>query len=334
EILPPVTATFDDAVALVAAGQPARTRVVLRASTPAGAQGTLRLAAPAGFTVQPAQVPFTLTEADPEAIVELTLTAKAGAAAGALAAQVEVAGRKTSWRRAVIDYPHLPRRTLLEPSTLRLVPIDLKRGPGRIAYVPGPGDKVAQALRQVGYQVEEIDEDAIATGDLRRFDAVVMGIRAYNTRPRLLALHGPLMAYVEGGGRLIVQYNTNNRFNPLKAEIGPEPFEITRDRVTDEAATMEPVDPAHPALTTPNRLGPADFAGWVQERGLYFAANWGPAYRPIFRAHDAGEPPLEGGLLVARHGKGVFVYTGLAFFRQLPAGVPGAYRLFANLLAL
>ena len=335
EILPPVTATFGADSLLLPRGRPGTVRLVLRASTAAGAEGTLQLSAPEGYTITPKSLKFALTEADPEQVVDVGVEASAQAAPGALTAEVEVAGRRWSSQRAVIDYAHLARRTVLRPAALPLTPVDLARGPTtRIGYLPGSGDKVPEALRQAGYTVELITEDTVAAGDLKRFDAVVTGIRAYNTHPRLLALHPQLMAYVEGGGRLLVQYNTNNRFNPLKAEIGPEPFEITRDRVTDELADMEAVNPKHPALTTPNPLGPADFTGWVQERGLYFAGNWGPGYQPIFRAHDVDEAPLEGGLIVARHGKGVFVYTGLAFFRQLPAGVPGALRLFANLLAL
>ena len=141
------------------------------------------------------------------------------------------------------------------------------------------------------------------------------------------------MRYVENGGTLVVQYNVSNRFSPLDVAIGPFPFTVGRDRITDETAAMEAIDPATPVLTTPNRLQPSDFDGWVQERGLYYASDWDDRYVPIFRSADPGEGPLLGGLLVARHGKGRYVYTGLAFFRQLPAGVPGAYRLFANLLA-
>jgi hypothetical protein len=198
----------------------------------------------------------------------------------------------------------------------------------------GSGDGVADGLRAVGYSVEELTEQDLASGDLTRFDAIVMGIRAYNTHPRLLALHDPLMAYVAQGGRLLVQYNTNSRWDPLQGNIGPKPFQISRARVTDETAEMVPTNPAHPGLLQPNKLGPEDFAGWVQERGLYFADSWDPSYEVLFSAHDPGEEPLAGSTLLMRHGEGVFVYTGLSFFRQLPAGVPGAYRLLANLLAL
>jgi hypothetical protein len=280
-------------------------------------------------------VAFDLTDAAPERIVEVRLSAAPGAAPGPLTATIEVGGASSGLQRAVIDYPHLPRRTVLTPAVQQLVPVDLQRGAtALVGYVVGSGDAVPDGLRAAGYAVEELTDEALASGDLGRFDAVVVGIRAYNTRPRLLALHGPLMAYVAGGGRLVVQYNTNNRFDPLAGPIGPYPFQIGRGRVTDETAALVPADPQHPLLHAPNALGPADFEGWVQERGLYFAETWDPAYEAVFAAADPGEEPLRGSTLVARHGRGVFVYTGLSFFRQLPAGVPGAYRLLANLLAL
>src|SRR5262249_28472095 len=149
---------------------------------------------------------------------------------------------------------------------------------------------------------------------------------------RLPFARARLMQYVADGGTLVVQYNTNNFLSKVPTEIGPKPFRISQQRVTDETAAVEFVDPAHPILTRPNRIGAREFAGWVQERGLSFADQWDGAYQPILSLHDPGESPQKGGLLVAHHGKGAFIYTGLAFFRQLPAGVPGAYRLFANLI--
>lgn len=334
EVLPPVTATFTAPGVALPVGEPSRVRITLHSTAPKPVAGTLRLTAPPGYTVEPASVDVALSPDAPERGVDVQVTANPGAKPGALRAAVEIAGRAWAFGRDVIDYPHLPRRTVLHPAEMRLSPVELTRGPSRIGYLPGPGDKVADALRQVGYTVEEIDVEAVASDDLSRFDAIVTGIRAYNAHPRLLALHDRLMAYVARGGRLIVQYNTNNRFNPLDGAIGPHPFTIGRDRITDEGAPLVAVDPKHPALTTPNRLGPADFADWVQERGLYFAETADPRYHAVFRGNDPGEKPLIGGLIVARHGDGVFVYTGLSFFRQLPAGVPGAFRLFANLLAL
>ena len=243
------------------------------------------------------------------------------------------AGRTWSWREDDIDYPHVPMQVVLQPAALRLVPLSLKLPKGPIGYVQGSGDTVASDLSHVGMTVETIDDAMLQGGDLDRFAAIVVGVRAYNTRATLRSAHPRLMRYVERGGTVVVQYATNNRLAALDTPIGPFELSIGRDRVTDERAVMTAVNPKHAVLHTPNEIGPADFDGWVQERGLYYADKWDPRYEPVFRANDANEPPLDGGLLVAPFGKGRYVYTGLAFFRQLPAGVPGAYRLFANLLA-
>ena len=201
--------------------------------------------------------------------------------------------------------------------------------------------------------VELLDARALERGDLARYDAIVVGPRAYETEPALGRQNGRLLEYVRRGGLLIVQYQQHDFFSsgyaPYPLTVGGRAAgarrhhpgrrarpraPVSHDRVTDERAPVQIVRPGHPALRAPNAIGPADWADWVQERGLYFARTWDKAYVPLVETHDPGEAPLEGGLLVARHGKGTYVYTGLSFFRQLPAGVPGAYRLFANLLAL
>jgi len=213
------------------------------------------------------------------------------------------------------------------------VPLALRLPRGTIGYIPGSGDSVAEDLAHVGLKVVELDEPTLRDGDLSRFAAIVVGIRAYNTRPAVRAANARLMEYVAAGGVVVAQYNTNSRPGPLEGTLGPYPLEIGRERVTDEKAKMEPVDPKNPLLKQPNAIGPADFEGWVQERGIYFGVKWDAKYQPLFKVADPGEEPLLGSVLVARHGKGRFVYTGLVFFRELPAGVPGAYRLLANLLS-
>jgi hypothetical protein len=241
-------------------------------------------------------------------------------------------GGSWSFGSQKIDHEHIPVQTLFPPSELKLVRADVGMRAQRIGYVAGSGDPMAEALRQLGAQVTPLSDDDIASADLSRFDAIVTGVRAYNTRPRLRTLQPRLLDFVAKGGRLLVQYVTTSD-GPVDY-LGPLPFRVSRDRVTVEEAPIRILKPANPLVTEPNKLGPADFEGWVQERGLYFAHSWDPHYRTLLEMHDTGEPPKEGGLLIAPLGRGTYVYTGLAFFRELPAAVPGAYRLFANLLAL
>jgi hypothetical protein len=257
------------------------------------------------------------------------------AVAGALKLVVVPDGGAAAPGRGVLrlEHAHIPIETMLLPAEVRLQPVALAVAGRRIGYLPGPGDEVPAALRGVGYAVTLLDPGGVTAAQLAPFDAVVVGVRAFNTSERLRGAHAGLMAYVEGGGTLVVQYNTNNRIAPLTVPLGPWPFAIGQHRVTDETAPITTVA-SHPAVTIPNPIGPRDFEGWVQERGLYFAETWDAHYETPLSAHDPGEAAQRGGVLWARYGKGTFVYTGLAFFRQLPAGVPGAYRLFANLLAL
>ena len=232
----------------------------------------------------------------------------------------------------VIQYPHVEKRMVLQPAEIKLQRIELAKRGQRIGYIPGAGDEVAQAIRHMGYTVDRLDEAALREADLSAYQAIVAGIRAYNVNEWLPELKPRLMAYVRQGGNYLVQYNTASR-DLLSENIGPYPFTITRERVTEETAPAQFLLPKHPLLNTPNALGPADFEGWVQERGLYFAGEWNERYAAPLGWHDAGEPLRKGGLLVAKHGQGAFMYTGISFFRELPAGVPGAYRLLANMLS-
>ncbi len=193
---------------------------------------------------------------------------------------------------------------------------------------------MAACLRQVGYQVTILTDELLDKGKLSSYDAIVTGIRAYNTNDRLQVYHATLMDYVNQGGNLIVQYNTNNRIGPLLAKIGPYPFTISRDRVTNEQAEVRILKPEHPAFHFPNEVLSTDFDHWVQERGIYFATEMDKQYESLLSLNDPNEKPHEGSLIVSKYGKGNFVYTGLVFFRELPAGIPGAYRLFINLLSL
>jgi LmbE family N-acetylglucosaminyl deacetylase len=234
----------------------------------------------------------------------------------------------------LIDYPHIRPRAVVHASTaeLRVARISLP-ALTRVGYVRGASDRVPEALQAVGVPIELLGPDTLARGDLSRYDAIVIGSRAYETEPTLVANNGRLLDYVRAGGLVIVQYQqypfANGGFAPYRLSIARP-----HDRVTDETTPVTELDSASRVFHVPNEIGPDDWRGWVQERGLYFAHDWDPAYTPLLEMHDPGEPPLQGGLLAAALGKGTYVYTGLSFFRQLPAGVPGAYRLFANLLAL
>jgi LmbE family N-acetylglucosaminyl deacetylase len=331
EIHPPVTLTMDRSVLVFAGGASRRVRVVAKAGA-ASASGLLHLVAPAGWRIDPPEVPFTLAAREAEATFDFHVTPPTGTSTGMLRAVADIDGRHVSHSLVRIEYPHIPIQTLFPRSVSKLVTVELARDGERIGYVPGAGDDVVTALADVGYKVTVLDDDAIS-GDLTHFDAIVLGVRAHNVNPRLRFHHERLMKWVEAGGTLVTQYNAVNRISDVPGPLGPFPFEITRERVTDEESPVRFDDPSHPVFHRPNVITPADFDDWVQERGLYFADKEDPRFRAPLAFQDPGEEWNNGALIVAAHGKGRFVYTGLSFFRQLPAGVPGAYRLFANLLA-
>lgn len=266
-----------------------------------------------------------------------------GEKAEAGAARFEFVGAKGKADRTLheIDYPHIMPQVYYTPAEVKLVPLDVKTTAQRVGYVKGAGDDVPQAIQQLGVTVDFIEPATAQFDDLKNYDAIVTGIRAYNATKGMKELHPLLLRYVEEGGTLVVQYNTTPRFGlsgvtdfQIDPEtFGPYPIKLTRERVTVEEAPPTFLDPKHPLLNTPNRITAADFDGWVQERGLYFAGERDPRYTAPIAWNDPGEDPLDGALIACDHGKGRFIYTGISFFRQLPAGVPGAYRLFANLIS-
>src|SRR5450830_1153161 len=331
-ITPPVMATFDEKVYAFGSAQPKKVRVTL---TSGGATaGVLRLRTEAGFSASPAEVPFAFTARGEERTLVFTVTPPSGAAvtaAATIAAEAVVNGKVFSKGVVRVDYPHIPLQTLFPPAEARVLRLDVKAPQAPVGYVMGSGDEVPDALRQMGYTVTLLSDDELENGDLSRYAAIVTGIRAYNTRPRLKLAEARLMDYVERGGTVVAQYNTTGDL--VTEQLGPYPFKLSRDRVTVEEAPVRFLSPSSSLLTFPNRLTPADFDGWVQERGLYFPGTWDSRYETVIESHDPGESEKPGGLLFAKHGRGAFVYTGYAFFRQLPAGVPGAYRLFVNLVS-
>jgi LmbE family N-acetylglucosaminyl deacetylase len=344
EVTPPVLVRPANTVLVLPNGEP-RTLGVRLTAVAAPISGRLRPEIPAGWSVRPASAPFELAAKGDEKellfqIQPSTPPNHQSATRGVLHLSAEVGPSRFSLGQTRIEHDHIPIQTILATADVQLVAFPLERKGTRIGYIAGPGDEIPASLRQAGYLVTVISDAVLADAAASQsgsafanFDAVVTGVRAFNSNPRLRAAHAALLTYVQAGGTLVVQYNTNNRLSPLTTPIGPFPFEIGNQRVTDENAPVTLISPAPSILNDPNKITEQDFGGWVQERGLYFAANWDTRYRTVVSMRDPGEKALDGGILVARHGKGTFIYTGLAFFRQLPAGVPGAFRLFANLLA-
>lgn len=246
----------------------------------------------------------------------------------------EVPGKTTAKSLHTLKYDHIPYINYFTDAQTSYVVVDLKTAGKKIGYIVGAGDKVPGGLEQMGYEVTLLTEKEMARNNLKQFDAIISGVRAYNTNEWLNKYHEKLMKYVENGGNLIVQYNTSNQIGPVRAKIGPYNFNISRNRITDEKAPVTFLKPEHAVLNYPNKITSEDFSSWVQERSIYHATGWDKEFEPILSMSDPGESADEGSLIIARHGKGFFTYTGLVFFRELPAGVPGAYRLLANLIAL
>lgn len=236
--------------------------------------------------------------------------------------------------KEVIQYDHIPEIIYFSKAATDLVGIDLSVAGKRAGYIPGAGDKIPEALQKMGYEVVTLSSNDISKESLEDLDVIVTGVRAYNIHPWLNESHEVLMNYVEEGGVLLVQYNTNNNIGPLKAKIGPYPFNISRTRITDEEAAVKFLDRTDALMNYPNKIAATDFDDWIQERSIYHAADYDNHYKTLFSMQDPGaEGPQDGSVIYTNFGKGRFVYTGLVFFRELPAGVPGAYRLFANLIA-
>jgi len=300
--------------------------------------GELRLDLPQGWRAEPMSHPFHLAEIGDEQELSFSVVPPRTETQSTLRAVAKIDGREISSGETVIAFPHIPPQTLFPDAVAKLERADVKLSARKVGYVMGAGDQVPEALRQLGCEVTLLSPRDLAESDLAGFDAIVTGVRAYNVRVDLRANQQRLLDYVRNGGTMIVQYNVLpggpfGRDTGELAHIGPYPFEIGRARVSVEEAPVRFVDPASLLLVQPNRITEHDFDGWIQERGLYFAATWDPHYQPVLECHDPGENPQEGGMLYAPYGKGVYIFSAYSWFRELPAGVPGAYRIFANLLS-
>jgi LmbE family N-acetylglucosaminyl deacetylase len=329
-IAPPVTATMTEKAFVFNGNEPKLISVQLKGFKD-NASGNLKPNLPAGWKASPESLDFKLVRKGDEQLFTFTVTPAGSTTGGKLLLDVTVEGKKYNYCLRIIDYDHIPVQTLFPRAEAGVEKVDLKFAGKRVGYIAGAGDLVPESLKQIGYDVINLTESQVMNSDLSGYDAIVTGVRFYNVNEQVKSLQPKLMKYVENGGVLLVQYNVNS---PLKIEnLGPYPFRLTRDRVTEEDAKVTLLAPDHPVFNYPNKITAKDFDGWIQERGLYFVTDINQHYTPLISIHDAAEQANSGSLIVTNFGKGKYVYTGLSFFRQLPAGVPGAYRLFVNLLS-
>lgn len=329
-VAPPVTATMTEK-SFVFNNNTAKKIAVQLKSFKANINGVITPQVPKGWKVIPERVDFNILQKGEEQNLEFTVTPNGDVAGGTLAMAVTVAGKTYNLGLKVVGYDHIPKQTLFPFAEARVERVDLKFSGRKIGYVAGAGDLIPESLTQIGYQVTRLTDKQVINEDLSAYDAIVTGVRLYNINEQIGLMQPKLMDYVKNGGTLLVQYNVNS---PLKiADLGPYPFKLTKDRVTEEDAKVTFLAPNHPALNYPNKITVKDFDGWIQELGLYFASNIDSHYTSLLAMHDTDESSSNGSLLVADYGKGKYVYTSLAFFRELPAGVPGAYRLFVNLIS-
>lgn len=332
EVVPPVFVTVQNGAWIFNTPAPLEIGVVIKSAREGAQTGQLKIQLPAGWRSEPQAVPFQLTRRNEEQIKSFKVYPPESESNGKLHAVAEINGQEYDRSVRTITYDHIPIQTLLPKAEVPLVRIDLKKEGQVIGYIRGAGDDVPAALRNMGYEVWEMKNEEVTAENLKRVDAVVLGVRAINTNERIRFIMDALLEYVERGGTMVVQYNTSNDLETDK--YSPYPLTISRDRVTEEDAEVRILRPDHPVLNYPNKITATDFDGWVQERGLYFPNKWDERYEAILSMNDKGEEPKNGSLLIGKYGNGYYVYTGLSFFRELPEGVPGAYKLFSNLVSV
>ena len=331
EILPEVSANFSEKVIIFSDENSQKIALKVK-SEKDNLTGKLSICYPENWKVLPESIPFKLAQKGEEQIFQFEVFPPKNQSEGLISPIVEIGDKIYTNELIEIDYNHIPFQSVIMPSEVKVVRLNIEKQGQLIGYIQGAGDEIPTSLRQIGYTVVELKEDEITEDKLANFDAVVLGIRAYNTNDRAKFYQKNLHQYVENGGTLIVQYNTN--FRLIVDEVAPFPLKLSRERVTEEDAEVRIINPAHPLLNFPNKINSSDFEGWVQERGLYFPSEWDANFEPILSMNDKNEKESNGSLLIAKFGKGNFIYTGLSFFRELPAGVIGAYKLFANMLSV
>lgn len=331
EIVPAISVSTIDDVLIFANHAPKSVPVTIQAMKDS-VSGTLKLKQLSSWKIEPVSYSFGPLQKGEEITFTFEVTAPNFQNTALLQPVVSIGSEEYSKEVARLDYEHIPMQTLVLPAETKLVKLDVQKDGNLIGYLEGAGDAVPHALEQMGYTVHILSPEDISSEVLKKYDAVVLGIRAFNVVEALRYKKEELFKYVHDGGNLIVQYNTSRGM--VTEDLAPYPLQISRDRVTNEDAPVQFLNQDHPVLNFPNKITSQDFEGWVQERGLYFPDEWSSEFTPVLSMHDPGETPKQGSLLIAPYGKGNYIYTGLSFFREFPAGVPGAFRLFANMLSL
>jgi LmbE family N-acetylglucosaminyl deacetylase len=332
-ILPEVTSSFKDDVILFADEKTKEVSLEIRAGKN-NVTGSVSLNQPDGWIISPSSIPFSINQKDDTQSVVFNITPPQNQSEGIISPSIQVNGKTFGRKLVEINYDHIPKQSVLLASEAKIVRLNIQKSGENIGYIVGAGDKVPESLKQIGYNVQTIDVSSIQEGSLSKYDGIVLGIRAYNVVEELKFKQAFLLDYVKNGGNLIIQYNTAGRWRSQFKNIAPYPITISRDRVTNENAEVEIIAKNHSLINFPNSITEKDFDGWVQERGLYFPNQWSKEFTPILSMNDKNETPKTGSLIIAPYGKGNYIYTGLSFFRELPAGVSGAYKLFANMLSI
>ena len=333
DIIPPVSVATTENVKIFANPHGQMVSVRLKANA-APISGNLSLRVPEGWHYSPMEIPVNLTVAGEEQLLQFSLIPPEGDSQGYIHPKFISANNVFDQELIEINYDHIPTQLILMPAKTRVVRMNVEKEGQHIGYIMGAGDAIPENLEAIGYTVHILNISEITRESLASLDAIVMGIRAYNVLDELKFRNDILVNYVQEGGTLIVQYNTTGRGTQDFSTMAPYPIRLSRDRVSEEQAEVTLLNPNHPVLRFPNPIEKKDFDGWVQERGLYFPDQWDSAYESLLSMKDTGETAKKGSLLVAPYGKGHYIYTGLSFFRELPAGVPGAFKLFANMLSV
>ena len=338
EVYEPISIGYDVMINVVSGGvmifgddQPKTVDVKIIAGIE-NVKGSIKPNIPKKWSCNPKEIPFSLTQKREEQVFSFDIFPPKQSSQENISFSAIVDNKEFNHSMTEMSYDHFPKQTIFSKNNIKVIKLTLEKKGQRIGYIKGAGDAIPDNLRELGYQVDFLAKDDIEATDLKKYDAVILGIRAFNTVKWLSYKNQELFKYVYEGGNLIVQYNTSHRL--VTQDIAPYPLTLSRDRVTVEESPIRMLSKNHAVLSYPNTITESDFENWVQERGLYFPNKWSKEFIPILSSNDPDESPKDGGLLVAKHGKGYYVYSGYSWFRQLPAGVPGAYRLFINLISI